>query len=244
MPPLAWLSPRRSVAASVALVALVALASAAACSVLVGDSLPHYTCSLDPTYTQVCSDIQVCAPIEGQPDPPTRGNCVDRCSHTRCSTGLSCGANDWCVSVNDASADGTTGGDSTMAEANGDDAADEDEDETTDATADGLLPMRSDAGSDAPADATSNAEGGRGDAGVCASGGIGCPCSAPGTTTGCELLAFCADREIVPGVSMGDAGAGAAGAGGDAAVGVCTKACCASTDCDKGSVCLATGAGG
>jgi hypothetical protein len=57
-------------------------------------------------------------------------------------------------------------------------------------------------------------------------------------------MAFCADKQIVSGAPPGDSGVDGGGSGGETFPGVCTKACCTSYDCDRGSACFATGAGG
>jgi hypothetical protein len=239
MPPL---TPLRAVVRSAGLVSvLVGLAGAVACSIIVGNSLPSsYRCNLNASPIDTCGADQVCAPVESQSGQVTEGICVPRCSRAPCAPGLACGSSDWCVSVNGATPDATVD-DATSVDGSAGDALDEND--VPDKTPmDAQAPM--DARVDAYPDAPGNAEAGHGDAGACASGGVGCPCGPPGTATGCELLAFCTDRQVVSGTYLGDGGTVAAGGVADASAGVCTKACCTSTDCDKGSVCFATGAGG
>ncbi|MGA7121123.1 MAG: hypothetical protein WBY94_13545 [Polyangiaceae bacterium] len=206
MTPLAWLLARRRFGAlALSGSVLLGLASAAACSFIVGDSLPHFTCSTDPNAVDVCPSGQWCSAVEGQP-------------------GI-------CVSVNDATPDATVAQD-----ANATDAAGASSDDTADAgSVDAGANEAGDARVDGPAWVATPDAGI--DAGPCSAGEIGCPCvvGAPSVAGTCETSTFCLDRQIVAAAYPADAGA---------STGVCSKACCTSSDCDKGTVCYATGAGG
>ncbi len=184
MRPLGRLLTSRTLAAcKLPAAVLVVLATVAACSFIVGDSLPPYNCSPNPALA-VCPGGQVCmASSPGQP-------------------GL-------CVSMSDIATDATLAPDGG----------------TSDATA---------AGDALDGSVAVGANPDQGDAGACAFGAIGCPCI-PGDGAACEVTAFCASRTLVAGAYVIDAGD---------SPGICTKACCTSTDCDKASVCYATGAGG
>jgi hypothetical protein len=217
------LRARRTVATLAALVcAVAALVSAVACSFIVSNDLSSVSCL--PDHADACPNPQVCAPV---------GNaykCMPPCAALGCPGGYRCDTTSlWCVSVNDGAISETgTGGDGTT------------EDASTDVSADANGGSSSDSRADATAtDGAGDADAGLGDADACASGGIGCVCSSLGTTTECESTAFCVDWQAVTGALLSDAGAGDGGSRR-----FCTKACCTSSDCDKGSVCFATGAGG
>jgi len=203
MTPLAWLLARRPFAAWALSASLLGgLVSAAACSFIVGDSVPHFTCSTDPNVGDVCPRGERCSAVDGQPGV--------------------------CVSVNDATPDATVVQDGGAADSNGDDTAD---DNTVELTADAAGDVQV-ARVDGAPDVVSVDAGS--DAGPCSAGEIGCPCDA-GVSGACETNTFCLDRQIVAAADPADAGA---------STGVCSKACCTSADCDKGTICYATGAGG
>src|SRR3979411_630063 len=84
----------RSAAAATGVSGLVA--AAGACSIMITDNLPPYSCLPDGDKAPICPGAQVCAPARDG-----LFQCLDRCTDSVCS-GFCDHDSGWCVAVNDA----------------------------------------------------------------------------------------------------------------------------------------------
>ncbi len=215
------MTARAAAIAGAALSGSAALASIAACSFIVTDSLPGPIACATDKGPGVCPEGQVC-----QPSPSgVEGTCQPLCNATTpCQPGWACDPMGWCVQVAgdgspaEAGADAALDGDTSLAEAGAD---------------------VGDAGSPAQGDA-----GGTDTNGGCH--GFACACS---VNADCDVGFACVNKaaataDIWSALGYGDAG----GAGGVCMEPCCTSSDCDYSVTDGGEVdadvCFATGAGG